>query len=169
MAFTLGADKLKKILCCVFVLFNLVLYYGFLMPAQQKIVALENRWRAERIEFKQTALYKRVREDLTRFKELLVEKEAVTKEVIGPLSETARQHHLRISTLDSEPARVAEHGQNRITFSLQVTGAYPDIRRFIHAIEIAPSFVIIEDMSLSRSSKEDSPRKLQVRMASYYR
>jgi Type II secretion system (T2SS), protein M subtype b len=55
----------------------------------------------------------------------------------------------------------------RITMALE--GEYRNVRRFIHALETAPEFVVIEEMSLTEGTDASAPLTLTLELATYFR
>ena len=50
-----------------------------------------------------------------------------------------------------------------------LSGAYRDIRRFIHALETAPEFLIIEEIVLSQGDETETGEVLSLVLSTYYR
>ena len=50
-----------------------------------------------------------------------------------------------------------------------LSGAYRDIRRFIHALETAPEFLVIEEIVLSRGDESEGGEVLNLVLSTYYR
>ena len=50
-----------------------------------------------------------------------------------------------------------------------LSGAYRDIRRFIHALETAPEFVVIEEIVLSQGDETEAGEVLSMVLSTYYR
>jgi Tfp pilus assembly protein PilO len=64
------------------------------------------------------------------------------------------------------PKRDARVGRWKIRTELQ--GDYENLRQFIYALESAPEFVIIDDVTLSQNDP-DKPLTLTIELSSYYR
>jgi Tfp pilus assembly protein PilO len=56
----------------------------------------------------------------------------------------------------------------QMAVTMVVDGEYRDIRRFIHALEAAPEFVVIEDIGLEQD-EQNAPLRLTVKLATYYK
>jgi Tfp pilus assembly protein PilO len=50
-----------------------------------------------------------------------------------------------------------------------VQGDYENVRKFIHALETAPEFVVIDDVSLTQGAEPSSPLVLTLELSTYYR
>ena len=57
----------------------------------------------------------------------------------------------------------------KLTATLVLTGEYRNIRRFIHSLETAPEFLVIENVALSQGSERDRGLSVVVKVATYYR
>ena len=82
---------------------------------------------------------------------------------------------LRASNLRREDStfRVAgerESSLRKLTMQVDFSGSYSDIRRFIHAVEIAPEFLLIENLQLAHETGTNA-RGLSVTMhvSTYFR
>ena len=86
----------------------------------------------------------------------------------GRVQRLAAENRLAYQGSRYEP--VAERGSTltKLKVSVEVTGTYPNMRSFIHAIETAPQFVVIENVSLAEGAGEGSLR-LALDLSTYYR
>jgi hypothetical protein len=67
------------------------------------------------------------------------------------LYQIAREHGVEYYSSDSDYAALRESRLVRVSSQTTLRGAYPDIRRFLHAVETSPEFVIIERVQLAES------------------
>jgi Tfp pilus assembly protein PilO len=70
----------------------------------------------------------------------------------------------RTITIKRERESQLEHMD--VTMSLQ--GEYRDVRRFIHRLETAPEFVVIEDITLAQDER-NAPLTLTLKLSTYYK
>ena len=84
------------------------------------------------------------------------------------IEQLARECNLRLDRENTNPKPIADSSLVRVTYSAALSGEYRDIRRFIHAIETAPEFLVLELVELSQA-EEDRGVNLNVQMATYYR
>ena len=86
----------------------------------------------------------------------------------GRLQRLAQQN--RLAYQGSRYAPLEERGSTLTKLKVQVelTGNYTSMRGFIHAIETAPEFVVIENVSLAESGNENSLR-LALDLSTYFR
>ena len=57
----------------------------------------------------------------------------------------------------------------KLTATVVLTGEYRDIRRFIHDLETAAEFLIIENVAVSQGSERDRGLTVVVKVATYFR
>jgi Tfp pilus assembly protein PilO len=57
----------------------------------------------------------------------------------------------------------------KLTATVTLTGQYRDIRRFIHAIETAPDFLVIENVGLSQGGDSSAALTLTMKVSTYFR
>jgi hypothetical protein len=68
-----------------------------------------------------------------------------------------------------EESHERDSGLQKLTTTIVLSGEYRDIRRFIHSLETAPEFLILENVALSQGTDESNDLNLTVRVATYYR
>jgi Tfp pilus assembly protein PilO len=56
----------------------------------------------------------------------------------------------------------------RMTVSMTLSGAYRDIRRFLHRIETARDFVVISGVQLAKRQDENEPLQVAIEVATYF-
>jgi Tfp pilus assembly protein PilO len=66
------------------------------------------------------------------------------------------------------PSRRRESTLTRLQTSVDLAGSYADIRTFIHQLESAPEFVVIDTIQLSEADDE-SDLDLTLQLSTYYR
>jgi Tfp pilus assembly protein PilO len=57
----------------------------------------------------------------------------------------------------------------KFTYTAALSGEYKNIRRFIHDLETAPEFLVLENVQLSQNDVEGRGINLTVQIATYYR
>ena len=75
------------------------------------------------------------------------------------------RYDARTTTID-EKDKTSHLGHMQIRMVLQ--GEYRDIRRFIHQLETASDFVIVDDLTLMDGTDEE-PQTLTINLSTYYR
>jgi Tfp pilus assembly protein PilO len=72
----------------------------------------------------------------------------------------------RDATLDDQQDRDSALG--KLTSTVVLSGQYRDIRRFVHALETSPEFVILENVALAQGSAGASELNLTVKVTTYF-
>ena len=82
----------------------------------------------------------------------------------------AQQMNLRFETQTATPSEVRESSLGKWTQIAVLTGNYRDIRRFIHQLETAPEFLVMERVDLKQNENETSKGiTVTVQLATYFR
>ena len=87
--------------------------------------------------------------------------------------------YLRLARMARDSGLSAERGSTevqpldesrlwRLRTQMVLAGEYDEVRRFIHRIETAPEFTVIEDVALARADEDSSELVLTVVVATYY-
>lgn len=86
-----------------------------------------------------------------------------------PLAQLARRNHLKADHRSVSTESDTESQLGRLKVTMVVQGEYENVRRFIHALETAPEFVVIDDVSLAQGAEPASPLVLTLELSTYYR
>lgn len=86
----------------------------------------------------------------------------------GRVQQLAQQNRLAYQGSRYEPIEERESTLTKLKVNVELTGNYANMRSFIHAIETAPEFVVIENISLAEGSNEGMLR-LALNLSTYYR
>jgi Tfp pilus assembly protein PilO len=87
-----------------------------------------------------------------------------------PIEQLAEQTGLKGARTTQEPTRVRESALYKLTGTTVLTGDYRNIRQFIHKLETAPEFIVVENVSLAQSETEQARGiTVTVQVATYYR
>lgn len=84
------------------------------------------------------------------------------------LAQLAAQCDLRLERANTEAKGVRESDLVKFTYNASLHGEYPNVRRFIHALETAPEFLVLENVELSQT-EQTRGLNLNVQIATYYR
>ena len=87
----------------------------------------------------------------------------------GRMRRLAEQSHLNYQRASYEP--VTERGSNLTKFKvdMELEGSWADIRTFIHAIETAPEFIVIDNVELSEATSGQAGLRVKVALSTYFR
>lgn len=87
-----------------------------------------------------------------------------------PIEQLAKTSGLRLETQSQQAARVRESTLHKLTQTAVLTGDYRDIRQFIHKLETAPEFIVLENVSLAQNeSGTDRGITVTIQVATYFR
>jgi Tfp pilus assembly protein PilO len=82
----------------------------------------------------------------------------------------AQQTNLRFETQTLTPSEVRDSELGKLTQTAVLTGEYRDIRRFLHQLETAPEFLVVERVDLKQSENEAQKGiTVTVQLATYFR
>ena len=88
------------------------------------------------------------------------------------LALAARADGLRFESSAATQNPVRESPLSQASTTVSLLGLYPNIRQFLHAVETAEEFVIIDRVELSESEQDrpgaGTPLAVQLRVSSYY-
>jgi Tfp pilus assembly protein PilO len=85
------------------------------------------------------------------------------------VDQIARSSNVQVVNARIDPATDRRSELQKLTMTLNLTGAYPHIRRFIHQIETAPEFRVLESVSLAQAEEGTRALDVTVLVATYYR
>ena len=176
------AEKRRLILpIAVAALVNLVVYAIVIYPRTSSAGALELRAQQAAMARARAAAdlrdaeairtgQERAAQQLTRFYDSVLPKgqdgaRRITYRRLAALADESNLDYDR-STFVTE--REHESVLERMDVTMALEGEYRDVRRFIHKLETAPEFVVIEDVALVQSEK-NAPLTLTVKLSTYFK
>ena len=109
-------------------------------------------------------------QELARFyKDVLPRDLAAARRLTTRVQQMAKRFNVQFySATVSAPARKSESSLMRFTSKLELSGRYQDVRTFIHALETAPEFIVIDDVSLAEEYDEGGQLELTLQVSTYY-
>lgn len=94
--------------------------------------------------------------------------EAARRMTYARLAELADDNGLVIERR-SYDLDIAHRGRlKKLKISMALVGEYTDIRAFIHDLETAPEFIVIEDLALTEGGQPGAPLSVVVQLATYF-
>jgi hypothetical protein len=84
------------------------------------------------------------------------------------LAQMARMHDLRYGRAQSEPIPTKDSKLTQLKVELSLGGSYAGVRAFLHDLETAPQFVVIDNVVLAESESDDRV-ELTLALSTYYR
>lgn len=85
------------------------------------------------------------------------------------IEQLAQQCSLRVERVTSDPKPQRDSELVRFTYTASLSGEYRNIRRFIHELETAPEFLVLENVNLRQSDVENRGLNVEFEIATYYR
>ena len=85
------------------------------------------------------------------------------------LAQLARMHNLRYARAQSEPVLAKDSKLTQLKTELNLAGSYASVRAFLHSLETAPQFVVIDNVALGESQESDDRVDLTLAVSTYYR
>lgn len=161
---------------------NVITYAFLVYPLSQRVANIEERdaaaertllaARKEHAGATGTLTGKdRAKEELARFyKDILPRDLAAARRLTHTrVPEIARRYNVEwFSNTTVAPSKARDSSLLRYTSNVELAGRYRDIRSFIHELETAPEFVVIDDVSLSSDDDEGGFLQLTLQLSTYY-
>jgi Tfp pilus assembly protein PilO len=113
----------------------------------------------------------RAKEELARFyKNILPQDLAAARRLTHTrVPDIARRYNVVFfSNTTLKPSKGRDSSLSRFTSNVELAGRYRDVRSFIHELETAPEFVVIDDVSLSADDDEGGFLQLTLQLSTYY-
>ena len=85
------------------------------------------------------------------------------------IEQIAQQCNLRLERETSAPKEIRDSNLMQFTYAAVLSGQYKDIRRFVHKLETAPEFLVLENVELSQGETASKGVNVTVQIATYYR
>jgi Tfp pilus assembly protein PilO len=85
------------------------------------------------------------------------------------IAQLARQHGLRYSRAQSEPVPERNSTLTRLKTDISLAGSYMEIRSFVHALETAPEFVVIDNVQLAADGDSGEGLELTLALSTFFR
>ena len=84
------------------------------------------------------------------------------------LAQLARESILKFLRATFEPVEARSRTLTQLKIQMALTGTYNDVRAFIHQLETAPEFVVIDNIELGQGA-DGGPLGITLRLSTYYR
>lgn len=99
---------------------------------------------------------------------LASERERLTK-VIAEVKELAGRAGLDPATISYPEEHLDDYGLVKKSFVFGVEGDYQELRRFVNFLELSPTFLALEQVSLSDAGRRATGLRINLRLAAYFR
>ncbi len=85
------------------------------------------------------------------------------------IEQLAQKCNLRVERVTSLPKPQSDSNLVKFMYKASLSGEYRNIRRFIHELETAPEFLVLENVDLRQSEVENRALNVEMEIATYYR
>jgi Tfp pilus assembly protein PilO len=85
------------------------------------------------------------------------------------IDQLAQKSGLRVERQTSDPKAQPDSALVKFSYRASLSGDYRNIRRFVHELETAPEFLVLENLQLRQSDSEERGLNVEVEIATYYR
>jgi Tfp pilus assembly protein PilO len=112
----------------------------------------------------------RASQQLTRFYDVVLPKgrEGARRMSYARLAKLADDSNLDYDRRTITPKQDRDSILEQMEMTMVLEGEYRDVRKFIHAIETAPEFFVIDDVALVQGER-NAPLTLTVKLSTYYK
>ena len=160
---------------------NVVLYAAVVYPLSQRVANIEQRDRTAEEQLRAAQReHAQARGTLTGKDRAAAELATFYKDVLpSDLSGARRLTHLRLAQLAREanlkflrdtfvPKLERNRTLTQLKIEMELSGNYGDVRAFIHQLETAPEFVVIDNIELGQGA-DGGPLGVTLHLSTYYR
>ena len=84
------------------------------------------------------------------------------------LAQLAREAELKFVRATFEPVNEEKRTLTQLRIEMVLSGTYSDVRAFIHELETAPEFVVVDNIELGQGA-ESGPLSVTLHLSTYYR
>lgn len=85
------------------------------------------------------------------------------------LAQLARDCSLRVVRRTADEGQEKGSALDRLQIGLVLEGQYNDVRAFVHRLEAAPEFVVIDDVTIDQARDGGTNLVLKLQLSTYYR
>jgi Tfp pilus assembly protein PilO len=160
---------------------NVVVYVAAVYPLSQRVANIEQRDRtaeeqllAARRDHAQatgtlTGKDRAAAELATFYKDVLPQDLAGARRLTQlRLAQLARESNLKFVRATFEPVSESKRTLTQLRIEMALSGTYADVRAFIHELETAPEFVVVDNIELGQGA-EGGALSVTLHLSTYYR
>ncbi len=81
----------------------------------------------------------------------------------------AAESNLRYQGQTANETILKDSDLTKVTITIVLNGSYQDVRKFMHALETIPEFLVIDNMALTSHDDPNSPLVLTLTVSTYFR
>jgi Type II secretion system (T2SS), protein M subtype b len=94
---------------------------------------------------------------------------AARRLLFGKIDSLAAETGVKVGSESTEPSQERGSELGKLTASVVLFGDYRNIRRFIHQLETAQEFLVLENVALSQAQEREQGLTVMLRLATYFR
>jgi hypothetical protein len=94
---------------------------------------------------------------------------AARRVLTGNVEKITAASNVRQVQQSFDPAQARGSDLAKLTTTLVLVGEYRNIRKFIHQLETAPDFLVLENVALSQGQEREQGLNVVLKVATYYR
>ena len=160
---------------------NVVVYVAAVYPLSQRVANIEQRDRAAEAQLLAagrdhaqatgtlTGKDRAAAELATFYKDVLPKDLAGARRLTQlRLAQLARDSKLKFVRATFEPVTEGKRTLTQLRIEMVLSGTYADVRAFIHDLETAPEFVVVDNIVLGQGA-EGGPLIVTLHLSTYYR
>jgi Tfp pilus assembly protein PilO len=145
-----------------------------------RVESLEERLDTQKTELKRLearrkelqTLVNRVRTNDLQVRQLYSERFSTRSRRMVPINAEVRrlagQAGLRPRAISFPEEEIEEYGLIKRSFTFSVDGTYAELRKFIHLLELSPSFLAVEEIAVTGGGEEGPEVKINMRISTYF-
>jgi hypothetical protein len=84
------------------------------------------------------------------------------------LAQLAREENLKFVRATFEPVNENKRTLTQLRIEMVLAGTYPDVRAYIHQLETAPEFVVVDNIELGQGA-DGGPLSVTLHLSTYFR
>lgn len=131
--------------CAVLLALNAALYAFAVAPASADLAELRHRYADLKREQAEAVLFQKQKKLFAGFTAGIPAQKDVPL-LIKDLVQSARRLNLAVEAINSDIPTPGAGGMTMLTFTVPASGAYADVKRFIHEVESSDRLVGIQDI-----------------------
>jgi Tfp pilus assembly protein PilO len=149
---------------------NVVVYIAAVYPLSQRVANIQERDRtAEEQLLAARRDHAQAAELATFYKDVLPQDLAGARRLTQlRLAQLARESNLKFVRATFEPVNESKRTLTQLRIEMVLSGTYADVRAFIHQLETAPEFVVVDNIELGQGA-EGGPLSVTLHLSTYYR
>jgi hypothetical protein len=166
----------------VLLVLNVIVFAAFIYPLSRRVSSVTERTQAAdrelaaarlahlRAERALTGKSQASHELDTFYKTVLPSDMPSARRLVYPrLEQMAREADLRATGSNLEYVDEKGHTLRQLKVHMELTGSYQGVRDFIHRLERAPEFLVIERVQLRENKTDDAALTLQLDLSTYFK